>query len=129
MRIIHIAIESIVRMAAVLRPFKRCHAAEAPTSKAVERYAAMVMCASRKGKEGLNITSTQFTGTTRPFTIEMPCGVCIQLLEARIHVVEINVPIATITVAAKCNPGPTRFLPKSITPKNPASRKNAVSTS
>jgi hypothetical protein len=34
-----------------------------------------------------------------------------------------NVPTATIAVAAKCSPPPTRFMPQSITPKKLASRK------
>ena len=75
------------------------------------------------------MTASQSTGTTRPSTISKPCGVCIQLLEARIQVAEISVPSATITVAKKCRPGPTLFQPNSITPRKPASRKNAVSTS
>ena len=37
--------------------------------------------------------------------------------------------IATANVAAKCNPRPTLLMPNSMTPKNPASRKKAVSTS
>ena len=61
--------------------------------------------------------------------MEKPCGVCIQLLEARIQNVEINVPMATITVEKKCKPRPTRFQPNSMTPRKPASRKKAVRTS
>ena len=61
--------------------------------------------------------------------ISWPWGVCIQLLEARIQKVEISVPMATTTVEKKCSPGPTRFQPNSITPRKPASRKKAVSTS
>ena len=61
--------------------------------------------------------------------ISKPWGVCIQLLEARIQKVEISVPTATITVAKKCSLRPTLFQPKSITPRKPASRKKAVSTS
>ena len=38
--------------------------------------------------------------------ISKPCGVCIQLLEARIQKAEISVPIATMTVAKKCRPRP-----------------------
>lgn len=38
-------------------------------------------------------------------------------------------PIATVTVAKKCRPGPTLFQPNSMTPRKPASRKKAVSTS
>ena len=49
--------------------------------------------------------------------ISKPCGVCIQLLEARIQKVEISVPIATITVEKKCKPRPTLFQPNSITPE------------
>ena len=47
----------------------------------------------------------------------------------RIQKAEISVPAATITVAAKCILGPTRFQPKSMTPRNEASRKKAVRTS
>ncbi|MNP75703.1 hypothetical protein D3C76_1728090 [compost metagenome] len=50
-------------------------------------------------------------------------------MEDRIQKVEIRVPIATMTVEKKCSPRPTRFQPNSITPRKPASRKNAVSTS
>ena len=71
-----------------------------------------------------------------PATMNCPCalianpvGVCIQLLTLRIQNAEMNVPSATMHVAAKCSPGPTRFIPNSITPRNPASRKKAVSTS
>ncbi|MNT85796.1 hypothetical protein D3C72_2260070 [compost metagenome] len=71
----------------------------------------------------------QSSGITRPSTISMPCGVCIQLLDERIQNIEISVPIATITVAKKCSLRPTRSQPNSITPRKPASRKNAVSTS
>ena len=61
--------------------------------------------------------------------ISNPCGVCIQLLEARIQVAEISVPSATMMVAKKCKVGPTLLQPNSATPRNPASRKKAVSTS
>ena len=43
--------------------------------------------------------------------------------------VEISVPIATMQVARKCVRSPTLRQPNSITPRNVASRKNAVSTS
>ena len=43
--------------------------------------------------------------------------------------VEISVPSATMQVAKKCSRGDTRRQPNSITPRNVASRKNAVSTS
>src|SRR3984885_9206094 len=81
------------------------------------------MCTRRYGKEGLKITFSQSTGTTRPLTISKPCGACIQLLEARIQNAEISVPVATMIVAKKCRPGPTLFHPNSATPRNPASRK------
>ncbi|MCY1461072.1 hypothetical protein D9M71_786920 [compost metagenome] len=77
----------------------------------------------------MKITASQSTGTTRPSMISWPCGVCIQLLEARIQKVETSVPSATITVERKCKPRPTRFQPNSMTPRKPASRKKAVSTS
>ncbi|MCY1344152.1 hypothetical protein D9M68_574230 [compost metagenome] len=75
------------------------------------------------------MTANQSVGTTRPLMISKPAGVCIQLFDARIQVADISVPSATITVAKKCRPGPTRFQPNSITPRKPASRKKAVSTS
>src|SRR5258708_34126828 len=87
------------------------------------------MCARRYGNEGLKITFSQSTGTTRPLIISKPCGVCIQLLEARIQNAEMSVPIATMIVAKKCRPGPTLFHPNSATPRKPASRKKADSTS
>jgi hypothetical protein len=46
-----------------------------------------------------------------------------------IHVAEINVPSATMQVAKKWIPFPTLRMPNSITPRKPASRKKAVSTS
>src|SRR5690606_39447893 len=59
----------------------------------------------RYGKDGLKITASQSTGTTRPSMISWPWGVCIQLLEARIQKVETSVPRATMAVAKKCSPG------------------------
>ena len=91
--------------------------------------AASTVCVNRYGNDGLKTTAIQSTGTTRPSMIACPCGVCIQLFEAKIQVVEISVPTATATVDVKCSAGPTRCIPNSITPRNPASRKNAVSTS
>jgi hypothetical protein len=58
-----------------------------------------------------------------------PAGVCIQLLAAKIQNALKLAPNATMQQAKKWKPGRTRFTPKSITPMNPASRKNAVSTS
>lgn len=59
----------------------------------------------------------------------MPTGVCIQLLTDRIQKADIAVPMATISVAAKCSFFPTLSMPNSITPRKPASRNKAVSTS
>ncbi|MNH39389.1 hypothetical protein D3C79_1005510 [compost metagenome] len=73
--------------------------------------------------------ANQSTGTTTPLITSCPCGVCIQLFDARIQVAEIIVPTATMTVAKKCKPRPTLCQPNSITPRKPASRKKAVSTS
>ncbi|MNI78538.1 hypothetical protein D3C73_1349230 [compost metagenome] len=123
------AIDSILRTCGVLRPRSRCQAAEAPTKNAVDRNAASAMCARRYGNDGLKTTLNQSSGTTRPSTISMPCGVCIQLFEERIQNIEISVPMATMMVAKKCSLRPTRPQPNSITPRKPASRKNAVSTS
>jgi hypothetical protein len=50
-------------------------------------------------------------------------------LADRIQKAEMKVPTATASVATKCSVLPTRFMPNSMTPRNPASRKNAVSTS
>ena len=76
------------------------------------------------------MTSIQSSGTNCPASfIENPAGVCIHELTDRIHVAEIAVPTATIAVAVMCSPGPTLLRPKSMIPRKPASRKNAVSTS
>ena len=44
---IHMAIESILRIAGLSRPRSKCQAAEAPTKKAVARNAATDMCSRR----------------------------------------------------------------------------------
>src|SRR5690606_20223777 len=101
-----------------------------PITKQVVMNAASTMCASRYGNDGLKMISHQSTGMKKPFaSIACPCGVCIQLLAEMIQNVEISVPSATMQVAKKCNRSDTRFQPNSITPRNVASRKNAVSTS
>ncbi|MNT28445.1 hypothetical protein D3C72_1641330 [compost metagenome] len=46
-RAIHMAMESILRIAGLSRPRSRCQAAEAPTKKAVARKAAVAMCSRR----------------------------------------------------------------------------------
>ncbi|MNF15512.1 hypothetical protein D3C80_2181560 [compost metagenome] len=72
----------------------------------------------------------QSTGTNCPAALmAKPLGVCIQEFAERIQVAEISVPIATMAVARKCSFGPTRLRPNSMTPRKPASRKKAVSTS
>lgn len=74
--------------------------------------------------------ASQSSGTNWPFGASAwPCGVCIQLFTARIQKAEKKVPAATITVAAKCSRRPTLFMPNSMMPRKPASRKNADSTS
>ena len=81
-------------------------------------------------KEGLKISLTQSAATYCPAAfMAWPVGVCIQELADRIQNAEISVPTATISVAKKCSLWPTRSRPNSITPRKPASRKNAVSTS
>ena len=74
--------------------------------------------------------SNQLVGYSRPSapTIK-PCGVCIKLLAAKIQNPDISVPIATIAVEARCMRLLTRPQPKSIIPKNEASKKKAVNTS
>ncbi|MNN70878.1 hypothetical protein D3C81_1867670 [compost metagenome] len=46
-RAIHMAIDSILRIAGLSRPRNRCQAAEAPTKNAVATKAAVAMCARR----------------------------------------------------------------------------------
>ncbi|MNP34800.1 hypothetical protein D3C76_1281070 [compost metagenome] len=46
-RIIHMAIDSILRICGVSLPRSKCQAAEAPTKNAVERNAASAMCINR----------------------------------------------------------------------------------
>jgi hypothetical protein len=76
------------------------------------------------------MTAIQSVGNISPFFGHAePGGVCIQLLAERIQKAEIRVPEATMRVAAKCILGLTRFQPKSMTPRNEASRKKAVRTS
>src|SRR5690606_9529763 len=88
------------------------------------------MCAKRDGVDGLKITSRNEVATIVPSSAKVkPCGVCIQELAARIQNALTSVPNATINVAKKCSPGPTRFQPNSMMPRKDASRKNAVSTS
>lgn len=71
----------------------------------------------------------QSPGENTPSCSRWPCGVCIQPMAAMIQKVEISVPSATITVQKKCTAGRTLCAPNSITPRKPASRKKAVSTS
>ena len=77
----------------------------------------------------MNTICHQSPGVKKPYFSTWPCGVCIQLMAAMIQKVEISVPSATMAVQKKCTHGPTRRAPNSITPRNPASRKKAVSTS
>ena len=78
----------------------------------------------------MKITLNQSAATYWPAAfIVWPVGVCIQELADRIQNAEIKVPVATIKVAKKCKRGPTRLSPNSMTPRKPASRKNAVITS
>ena len=88
------------------------------------------MWARRSGKLGENTTCHQSVAMKRPWPSKAKAtGCCIQLLAEVIQNAEIRVPKATIQVAVKCRPGPTFFQPSSITPRNEASRKKAVSTS
>ena len=105
--------------------------ADAPdTTIAVVRNAASTMCMKREGVDGLKITSTKLVAIIVPSSANAkPCGVCIHELAARIQNALISVPKATMQVEKKCSFGPTFFQPNSITPRNDASRKNAVSTS
>lgn len=88
------------------------------------------MWTSLYGNDGLKTTAHQSVATNWPAAlIANPAGVCIQLFTDRIQKAEKNVPAATIAVATKCRSGPTRSRPNSMTPRKPASRKKADSTS
>ncbi len=88
------------------------------------------MCISRVGKLGEKITPVQLSAMKRPAASMWKLdGYCIQLLAAMIQKAETTVPTATMQVAKKCSPLPTRRQPNSITPRKLASRKKAVSTS
>jgi len=77
----------------------------------------------------LKITETQSAAIHWLPSSTWPVGVCIQELSARIQKAESVVPAATMSVEATCTHSGTRFMPKSMIPRNVASRKNAVSTS
>ncbi len=62
-------------------------------------------------------------------SITWPVGVCIHELRARIQKAESVVPTATASAETRCTPGLTRFMPKSMIPRNVASRKKAVKIS
>jgi hypothetical protein len=64
-----------------------------------------------------------------PFTHSNPAGVCIQELAAKIQKDERIVPKETRHVARKWISRRTLVQPKIMMPRNPASRKKAVSTS
>ena len=87
------------------------------------------MWGSLTGVDGLTTTRHQSVTTRRPSSQATPSGVCIQLFADMIHADESTVPSATMQVAKKCSFGPTRPSPKSMIPRNPPSRKKAVSTS
>ena len=71
----------------------------------------------------------QSSGKKRPSATWKPCGVCIQLFTDRIQNVENSVPAATIRPEKKCSHAGTSLRPNRSTPRNEASRKNAVSPS
>src|ERR1700737_4877523 len=127
MAALHMAIENMVRAPRLFRSRSKCHAPTAPTASEVVRYAAITVCTKRYGKLGLKTTANHDPfGTNCPASfIIHPAGVCIQLFADRIHVAEMSVPTATMQVARKCSLGPTLLIPNSMTPRNPASRKNA----
>ena len=115
----------VVGAASAFQVLKSRARGEVPTG-----WTASSMCVNREGKLGLKITSMKLVATKRPSgRISKPCGVCIQLLADRIQKAETLVPMATRRVARKCSFGPTFFQPNSMTPRNEASRKKAVSTS
>ena len=87
------------------------------------------MCVKRNGNDGLNTMASQSVAIIFPLTISKPAGVCIHELSEMIQNALIVVPNATRKVAIKCVRSDTRPRPNNITPRNEASRKNAVSTS
>ncbi len=60
--IIRIAIRTMVRADSVRWPASRWRAPVASTTKAVVRYAAVIMCMKRIGKVGLKMICSQSTG-------------------------------------------------------------------
>ena len=90
---------------------------------------AMKAWAILKKKDGLIITAIQSVGKALLFIITIPFGVCIQLLVDIIQKAEAVAPPHTRKVAKKCVLLFTALQPNSIMPKNPASKKKAVSTS
>ena len=68
----------------------------------------------------------QSTGKNRPSISAYPAGVCIQLFTANIQNDDSKVPKATIRDAKKYKGFGTSLRPNNKTPRNAASRKNAV---
>jgi hypothetical protein len=99
------------------------------TKMLAETITASSMCASRHRNDGLKMTSIQLLGSYRPLRNTNPAGVCIHELLAMIQTDDRTVPMETITVAANIVARPTRPSPYSRMPMNPASTKNAVTTS
>ena len=87
------------------------------------------MCGHRQTNDRLKIASSQSVGSNRPSRTTNPAGVCIQEFAAMIQVEDRIVPIDTITDEANIVACRTRPSPYSRTPMNPASTKNAVTTS
>src|SRR5512137_599608 len=79
--------------------------------------------------EGLRIAAMKSLTMNFPFTHSNPAGVCIQELAAKIQKDERRVPKETRHVARKWISRRTLVQPKIMMPRNPASRKKAVSTS
>ena len=72
------------------------------------------------------MSAIQSAAKKRPSIRSKPAGVCIQLFTASIQKLEENVPTATRIAAPQCTIGGTSLRPNSSTPRNEASRKNAV---
>ena len=88
------------------------------------------MRTSRYGKEGVNTIAHQSTGTNCPFSATaQPAGGVHPGIDAEDPEGRHRMPKATIRVARECSVGPTFSRPNSVTPRKPASRKKAVSTS
>src|SRR5690554_120178 len=125
----HKHMDSAFRLASTSRPLSRYQALTPATTKLPVRKEASPIWLKRYQNDGLKMASLHDTTWNTPSRSSVPAGVCIQLLADRIQKEEIKVPVATIMAENRCTPGGTLSRPNNRTPRNAASRKNAVMTS